>query len=79
VRGVDPEFPYCPLLRVEREFGADLDDAHRESEKSPQELGDRIFGEIAAAVRRLLCRRDRLADRARLHAQPCSAAGNAGA
>src|SRR6516162_9652265 len=36
---------------VAREVGTDLEDAHWEGKKSPQELGDRIFGEIAATVR----------------------------
>src|SRR6516164_11005116 len=37
---------------IAREVGADLEDAHRESEESPQELGDWKFGEIAGAVQR---------------------------
>jgi len=37
---------------IPRKFGGGLDDAHRESEKSTQELSDRIFREITAAVGR---------------------------
>src|SRR5438034_9218928 len=36
---------------IPRKFDAGLDNARRESKKSSQELGDRKFGEIAAAMR----------------------------
>ena len=39
---------------IARKIAADLDDAYRESKKSPQKLGDRIFGEIAAAMLRAI-------------------------
>jgi len=45
--GVDLE-----VAGIARKLRASADDAQWESEKPPQELGDRIFGEIAAAVRR---------------------------
>src|SRR6516165_5094332 len=37
---------------IAREVGTDLEDAHWKGKEPPQELGDRIFGKIAAAVRR---------------------------
>src|SRR5262252_9209252 len=36
---------------ITREVGTELEDAHWKGKKSPQELGDRILGEVAAAVR----------------------------
>jgi hypothetical protein len=37
---------------IARKFDAGADDAQRESKKPAQELGDRIFSEVAATVRR---------------------------
>ena len=37
---------------IARKFGAGPDDAQWKSKESAQELGDRIFGKIATAVRR---------------------------
>ena len=42
------------IAGIARKFDACLDNAHGEGKKSPQELGDRIFGEIAAAMLRAI-------------------------